>query len=619
MPLTADSLLLQTNLTGSITDIATDDGLWLTATANNVDSLVAVSFPTPANPPTTGADLQSFTVKYRVTVNANSVTFNAYLRENGTRINGGTAIDTWASTVTTEATQVVTWDSTLLGTSDGSLVEVEVEAIAVGGGPTARTAGEFQFLDWVNEPDDATVALTTLNTPAIIISEQLSDVNDALGVVGLNTPAITISSFPVTIEEGLIAIAVPNLPALVLSENVAEVSDNVQVDVSTDTLIVTTNVADVNEGIGIAVGNTEALNLTEIDTSIYIINNIDVDTDSIVATELDASVSHSLILDVLNTEAISLTEYAVAIARSVNILVPNLPSFSIVENPATIAITPIERAEVISQSLVLTEFATTIVANTDVVTIPPAVMNIVERKATVFYKETPYVSNELHKLAPSTIVTLYELDLTEIGDSTYYFHAGTNELLGNVVWAGNTYIAIPIAASGFDINSNGEIPRPRLTISNILGTLGALVRGLDDLIGGKVTRRRTFIKYLDAVNFADGNPIADPNVEMSPDIYFVDRKVSENSSFIEFELSSSWDVQGVKLPRRQIIQNMCYWSYRGAECGFAGGGVADAFDNPTTDPALDVCSKSLNGCTLRFGNNANLPFGGFPGAGLLDV
>ena len=229
------------------------------------------------------------------------------------------------------------------------------------------------------------------------------------------------------------------------------------------------------------------------------------------------------------------------------------------------------------------------------------------------------IAEEVQKLSAGSLLTFYDLDLTGIGGATYYFHAGTNELQDSVVWKGTTYLAFPIEASGFDISSSGEIPRPRLLISNILGTVGALVRELDDLVGAKLTRRRTFLKYIDAVNFQNGNPIADPNVEMEPDIYYIDRKATETSSFIEFELSSNWDVQGIKLPRRQIIQNMCYWKYRSSECGYAGGPVADKNDSATLDIDLDFCSKSLTGCTMRFGENAKLPFGGFPGAGLLDV
>lgn len=140
-----DGLLTQTNLNGSLTSINVDDSTWLTASSNNADSIVIVSFPTPSGNPT-GA--QNFTVKYRVTANARTVRFDAYLLENGTRINGGTAIDSWTSTSTAGATREVAWNASLLGTADGSLVELEVYATRSGGSPSARTAGEFQFIDW---------------------------------------------------------------------------------------------------------------------------------------------------------------------------------------------------------------------------------------------------------------------------------------------------------------------------------------------------------------------------------------------------------------------------------------------------------------------------------------
>lgn len=143
-----DGLLLTNNLTGGLSAIDTDDTTWLVATSNNANSVVAVSFPTPTGDPDTGADVQGCTVKYRVTANATSITFNAYLRESGTRLNGGAVIDTWTSASTTEVTREVTWDAILLGTADGSLVELEIVAVKSGGSPTNRTTGEFQFIDW---------------------------------------------------------------------------------------------------------------------------------------------------------------------------------------------------------------------------------------------------------------------------------------------------------------------------------------------------------------------------------------------------------------------------------------------------------------------------------------
>ena len=225
----------------------------------------------------------------------------------------------------------------------------------------------------------------------------------------------------------------------------------------------------------------------------------------------------------------------------------------------------------------------------------------------------------VQELSPGDIISFVDIDLTSLGDIIYRFHNGTNELNIPVVWQGNTYSPFPIELIGFETSTQGSLNRPSLKIANVNGLIAALLRGLDDIIGGKVTRKRTMVKYIDAVNFTGGiNPTADPAVFFPDDIFFIDRKVAENKIFVEFELVSSLDLDGIKLPRRQIIQNSCTWVYRSAECTYAGGPVADSNDNPTSDPAFDVCGKRLSSCNLRFATVEYLPYGGFPGAGLLS-
>jgi len=175
-----------------------------------------------------------------------------------------------------------------------------------------------------------------------------------------------------------------------------------------------------------------------------------------------------------------------------------------------------------------------------------------------------------------------------------------------------------VQASGFEFSGGGTLPQPKIQVANVTGLIGALCRELDDLVGAKLTRKRTFVKYLDAVNFSGGvNPTADPNAAFPDDVWFINRKSVETREVVEFELSAAFDVQGVKLPRRQIIANICPWQYRSAECGYAGGAVADVNDTATGVLANDVCGKRLASCRLRFGAFAPLPFGGFPGAGLI--
>lgn len=181
------------------------------------------------------------------------------------------------------------------------------------------------------------------------------------------------------------------------------------------------------------------------------------------------------------------------------------------------------------------------------------------------------IAVEIQKLAPSAIIELFELDGTSFGGELMRFHAGTNQLSQNIVWQGATYTAFPLQATGFDYSGNGQLPRPKIVVSNVAGSITLLVLTYDDLLGAKVTRKRTLLKYLDAVNFPGGvNPTADADAAFESDIFFIDRKVTESRDLVEFELAAAFDVAGVVLPRRQIIQNVCTWKYRGTECGWAG-------------------------------------------------
>lgn len=228
------------------------------------------------------------------------------------------------------------------------------------------------------------------------------------------------------------------------------------------------------------------------------------------------------------------------------------------------------------------------------------------------------IASELQKLAPNAIIELFQLDATTFGGDLYYFHAGTNELTQAVTWQGQEYQPYPVQITGFEFNAGGQLPRPKLVVSNLSGIITALVLAYDDLLGAKIIRKRTMLKYLDAINFDGGvNPDADPTAEFPDDIYFIDRKSNENKLLVEFELAASFDVQGVKLPRRQIIQNICPWKYRGAECGYAGTNYFNTNDDPVGTLAQDVCGKRISSCEARFGANAEIPFGGFPAAALI--
>lgn len=228
------------------------------------------------------------------------------------------------------------------------------------------------------------------------------------------------------------------------------------------------------------------------------------------------------------------------------------------------------------------------------------------------------IASEIQSLAPSAIIELFELDTSSFGGDIYYFHAGTNGIRTRVTWQGQAYEPFPVQVTGFEFNGNGQLPRPKLVVANVTGIISAMVLLYQDLLGAKLTRKRTFAKYLDAVNFPGGiNATEDDTAAFADDVFFIDRKSNENKAVVEFELAAAFDITGVRLPRRLIVQNVCPWKYRSSECGYTGTAYFDASDVAVGSASQDSCGKRLNSCKLRFGATSELPFGGFPAAGLI--
>ena len=193
--------------------------------------------------------------------------------------------------------------------------------------------------------------------------------------------------------------------------------------------------------------------------------------------------------------------------------------------------------------------------------------------------------SELQKRNPSNIIELFQLqlDTTIHGANTiYYFHNGvSSNNNAEIIFDNNQYTRMPIEAEGFEYNGK-QLPRPTLRISNILGTITTVLLTLPQgLEGAKVTRIRTLLMYLDHDNFDGGdillenstsdlivqedgeaidqemgnNPhgTPDPTATFPNEVFFVDRKTSENRDVVAFELAASFDLDGVRLPRRQVL------------------------------------------------------------------
>lgn len=224
---------------------------------------------------------------------------------------------------------------------------------------------------------------------------------------------------------------------------------------------------------------------------------------------------------------------------------------------------------------------------------------------------------EATKLEPSAMVSLYQLDATRVGGPIYHFTTETRA--GAIIrFGGVEFYAVPVRVSGMSVSGQGPIQTPTLSVGNTDGFIQQIVNSLGNLEGCKVTRWRVFAKHLD-----DGE---EPNsaAAYGPDVYVIDRKSSDTPEMIEWELSALIDQQGVYIGRT-VVRDTCLWRYREfneqtgtfdyskAVCPYTGSNYFDRENNPVSLPSEDVPARNLQCCRVRFGEDAVLPFGGFPG------
>lgn len=201
---------------------------------------------------------------------------------------------------------------------------------------------------------------------------------------------------------------------------------------------------------------------------------------------------------------------------------------------------------------------------------------------------------QLSKLRHDAVIELYKIDLSLAGyPNIFYFTPVFSSNPIELVWNGQSYIPTDMVSSGWEYNGQGTLPTPTITITNIFGGVSALCKQFNDMLGAKVTRYKVFRSDL---GFNKSETITDP------DIWFIERKVSEDALSVQFELASSLDLRGVRLPSRPMLANSCSWLSKG---GFKGRYCQYSGQAASCDGRLSTC-RSL-------GNAGR--YGGFPGLG----
>ena len=222
---------------------------------------------------------------------------------------------------------------------------------------------------------------------------------------------------------------------------------------------------------------------------------------------------------------------------------------------------------------------------------------------------------DVEELESASLIDLYELKVPGL-ETVFRFHSGSRNAKektkekNSVYWQGEEYFYFPVEAKGFEYSGTGKQTRPRLKVSNLTHVLPSFLEAYEDFLGGSFKRIRVYDRFLDSESgdYSEYRPFLFFPVER----YIVERKVEETPVYVEFELISPLDVQGLELPRRKILQRYCSWEYRKpGECSYHGKQYFNLEDELVQDSNLDRCAKKLSSCKKRFGSDPLL-FSGFP-------
>lgn len=230
---------------------------------------------------------------------------------------------------------------------------------------------------------------------------------------------------------------------------------------------------------------------------------------------------------------------------------------------------------------------------------------------------TNTIESAVQEFSPGNLVELYVVDLTVLGGGITRWansaHASTA-----ITFDGDIYTPIALEAEGFEWNGRGAIPTPTIRLFPSDGIKAAML-AYGDLIGGKITRIKTFSRFL------DGQPDANPDERFPDEVYFFEQKTQFDKNVVEWSLSSVLDQEGVMIPKVLFLKDICQLKYRryngtgfdyvasiDGGCPYNGASYYDVDGNVVT-MGLDKCGKRLTECKRRFGDYAVLPFMAFPG------
>ena len=225
-----------------------------------------------------------------------------------------------------------------------------------------------------------------------------------------------------------------------------------------------------------------------------------------------------------------------------------------------------------------------------------------------------------------TLLELFDISLPGYAPGgtagNYYLVNGLDDDgTDQVEFGQKNYLAIPIQLEGIESKATGAMARPTLSVANLpvltkskdaqettleeisSGTIGNLDVPFEsnyELIGTRVTYRQV---YLSDCNTGTASPAQFPS-----HTYYVDRIESENAISVTFELASPLDVEGVKIPHRNVIGQYCSWQYQGRALGH-GGGCTWRYKEAEQHSFFRIDDTKITGTINAWNNSTNYTIG----------
>ena len=126
------------------------------------------------------------------------------------------------------------------------------------------------------------------------------------------------------------------------------------------------------------------------------------------------------------------------------------------------------------------------------------------------------LQQEAQSLDPSAVIHLFTLDASNVGGAVHRFCTEREADGTPVTFGGNQFPQISVRTEGFEWNSDGTLPRPKMSASALNATFYSLIVLTNGAQGALLLRERTLAKFL------DGHEYGGRGIKFSTDLYIVD-------------------------------------------------------------------------------------------------